>query len=313
MTIDPNLILATAATAESALTLARSQPHPSVSVDPVAVEKALNSLPEKARLGRLRDPEAPSFLLAAWNPQISEHVYLYCAVRDRLRASEIRVDEVTEQWGRAHVPRALFVDYESLDAAAAKIRQGRADWMSSATKAWGARFGDAGTVAIEGTPYGDIVVFVAPPMSAEDAEMWAEPGETSSTPRIYRTGTDWESREAGAVVSAAIADLKVPVWSFDDVSKLWGSAVPGGDVVRRRGHYVEGAGMRDVPTLIFRKGGAEKTYPVEDVYDLTASALVDFVRADAAALWGLAASDLEDATPPPPQRQTGKAQPRGQR
>jgi hypothetical protein len=250
-------------------------------VDQAAVDRVIAHLPDAARAGRREDPAAAWFSLGALPPRDRNASVLYAAVAEQLKALGLDVYARTaEHIDGSAVPIEYSVSYESLLGAATYVHATRTAWIDAATSTWVDFVGPGGKVVIEPGSFGPVAAFLSPTPSPEDAAWIAEAGtgaRSEATPG-WRSGTDFYDHPPIDLARAAIGELRIPRWTFDDVAKLWSEGT-GGTVTRSHNLYTPD-GVRHGRTLIFVLGDQDKTYAFDDVYTLTAEALVDEVLRD---------------------------------
>jgi hypothetical protein len=265
-------VLAAAAAAAAA---ARPAALPPPRVDEAHVDLLLSRLLEKAREGR-KDPDAPAFSIGAWDARDRVHNATWARVRERLEQLGLEVIARRCMVGVRELPCEIFVTYDSLEHAAQRIERERAQHLAAIRTAWAERFGDAGAVTIHPGHFGPVLTFAGPEPDAADAEWFSERGRLAGRP-TWTSGTDFYDHDPDELVARALAEIKVPVWTFAAVAGLWEAV--GGTLERGRGFWDKGD-MEPGPTLIFRLRDAQKTYLVESVASLPAEVLVDEVLRD---------------------------------
>lgn len=214
-------------------------------------------LPERAAQGRGRDPEAIGFLLI--EPTDGCMPSLIQAVRTRLTTAEVHAEVVYDPSSLRMRAMGLSVGYASLFVAAAKTR--RASVVSEVELLWKERAGSA-AIALHRAD------------ASEDSLSLMAPDPWGSTAHAWIASNGWQERSATELVAEAASALRLPRWTLEQVTRLWGEvAGTDAEVYPAAGHY-KGAYYSMVPSLHFAAQGRAWDVDIEQIRGLDADELV---------------------------------------
>lgn len=273
-----DILLAAADVARGALSTGPE--HALTLLSEVDVERVLATLPARAAVGAKLHPltHRGFFLLASWEPADPAAVAVHDEVHARLDTMRLETRCLRAYNMLGEPPCAIYVSFASVVAAADAAREHRATWLATARTTWLQRCGPGATVEPSQSNDGERLVFSVPlDVAAVRDPLDRRPAHVRRPE--YLSSYDVTTRPVDDVVDAAAAALQVPLWSFAEISAAWVELTGTGDVLRGRGLWDRGA-VAQVPTVIFRFGGEERTYGIEEVYALTAAALLERAAAE---------------------------------